>query len=247
MKKCRLCGKEAKLTEEHIPPRAAFNDEKRKLARDKDSLDIILGEKNLEEVKGYHKKGQTFKTLCSNCNSFLGTEYVSEYVRLAINLMNSYKNEGHLPKPDTWYFIEIPMKPLNFLKQVLSMFCSTVAEGFSEEFDFKDYILNKEMNGNFSNKYKVGMYGFVGKQGYIGGPAVQMNIHSNRTDVVCNIEFIPFGFMLVNKEFEFADGIIDLDTLKDAEYNKESKLRFEFGIFDTMSPLDLFRRQGSNP
>lgn len=246
MKKCRLCGKEAKLTEEHIPPRAAFNDEMRKLARDKDSVDIILGEKKLEEVDGYHKRGQTFKTLCSNCNSFLGTEYVSEYVRLAVNLMYSYKNDGHLPKPDTGYFIEIPMKPLNFLKQVLSMFCSTVDEGFSEQLDFKDYILNKEMNGAFSDKYKVGMYGFVGNQGCIGGPAVQMNIHTKQKNIVCNIEFIPFGFMLVNKEFEFADGILDLDPLKNAEYNTECTSHFEFGIFDNMSPLDLFRTQESN-
>ncbi|WP_218009030.1 hypothetical protein, partial [Bacillus thuringiensis] len=83
--------------------------------------------------------------------------------------MYSYQRDGHLPNPDTWYFIEIPIKPLNFLKQVLSMFCSTVGEEFSEQLDFKDYILNREMNGVFSTKYKVGMYGFVGERGYVGG------------------------------------------------------------------------------
>ncbi|MEY8443370.1 hypothetical protein AALA52_03815 [Lactococcus ileimucosae] len=241
MKKCRLCGKEAKLTEEHIPPKAAFNNVKRKLTRDRDSQDILLGEKTFEEVNGYYKKGQTFKTLCSSCNNFLGTEYVPEYVRLAVNLMYSYKKEGCLPKHNTYYFIEMPLRPLNFLKQVLSMFCSIVNEGFNEQFDFKNYILHKEENGKFSEKYKVGMYGFVGKQGFAGGPVIRINLDKSPPDIICKIEFVPFGFMLVNKEFEFPDGILDLDALKDTEYNREYDILFQFGIYDEVSPLYIGR------
>ncbi|MGY3711482.1 hypothetical protein ACWOAS_11605 [Lactococcus lactis subsp. lactis] len=242
MKKCRLCGKEEKLTFEHVPPKVAFNDQMKKTVRAKDSIDIIVGSKTFDEIDGYSRKGQTFKTLCKSCNNFLGAEYVPEYSSLANNLMASYKREGELPKVGTGYYIEIPIKPLNFLKQVLSMFCSIVSEEANEEFDFKEFILDKKQKGEFSKKYKVGMYGFVGKTAFMGGPSVSVDMESGKIHQVVNIEHIPFGFMLVDKEFEFSDGIADLQELAKCDYNQELKTRFEFGIFGIMEPMNMFRK-----
>lgn len=247
MKKCRLCQKEGKLTLEHIPPKQALNNHQMKMTRGKDTLDILIGDKEFSEVDGFHQKGRTFKTLCMSCNNFLGSEYVPEYIRLVVNLVESFRREGKNPEPNTYYFIELPIKPLNLLKQILSMFCSVVSEGFNEQLDFKDFILEKEKKGDFSKKFKVGMYGFVGDHAVIGGPAVQVNIKGGKPHTVSNIEHYPLGFMLVDKDYCFPKGVLDLEDLKNFDYDQKETLHFEFEILDQMGPLDFFRNLNENP
>lgn len=242
MKRCRLCLKEEKLTLEHIPPKQAFNNHQLKMTRDRDALDILIGNKEFSEVNGFHQKGRTFKTLCTSCNNFLGSEYVPEYIRLVVNLYECFKREKKIPEPNTYYFIELPIKPLNLFKQILSMFCSVVGEKFNDQLDFKEFILKKEKKGDFSKKFKVGMYGFIGKYGAVGGPAFQINIKEGKTHTVSNIEHFPLGFMLVDRDYSFPEGVFDLDNLKNFDYDQKETLRFEFKIFEEMCPMDFFRK-----
>jgi len=73
---CWLCGRFAKLTREHIPPRAAFNNK---------SVLLLAVEENTRETGrlewgGKVEEGLIVRSLCSECNSRGGAKYGTHYV-----------------------------------------------------------------------------------------------------------------------------------------------------------------------
>ena len=79
--RCRLCGQEAVLTKEHIPPKSSGN---KRTARSH-SLDDWMKRNDLDDVPGGRpEQGGIFGyTLCGPCNSYTGTHYGAEYQRWA--------------------------------------------------------------------------------------------------------------------------------------------------------------------
>jgi hypothetical protein len=75
---CRICGKWAKLSEDHVPPRACGN---------KNKIEIIYS----ENKKLISQNGLKCKTICENCNSsLLGGNYDKSLIHL-YNDVNSIK------------------------------------------------------------------------------------------------------------------------------------------------------------
>jgi hypothetical protein len=75
---CHLCGDHTKLSFEHVPPKAAFNDRPvvqvsiEKLIKKESDLDNISGKTFQRGAGGY--------TLCEKCNSLTGGWYGPAYV-----------------------------------------------------------------------------------------------------------------------------------------------------------------------
>ena len=144
--KCRICGREGKLSFEHVPPRAAYN---------KKTVIEYTVESWIrrQSTKGKQQQGGIGKyTLCQKCNADTGSWYGSEYVRWAdmafdvLRILNK--------KPDVFAgrgIIAVTLKdvyPLRFLKQVITCLFSVV--GVSPESHFAEnnpnlqrFILNK--------------------------------------------------------------------------------------------------------
>lgn len=132
--RCRICGRDADLTREHIPPQAVGNKGQYRsftfdewLNRPEGGLDLYGGDPGQGGVWGY--------TLCKPCNDLTGQRYGTEYKAWAARAAQLL---GDLPSPIEQdrnpepFGIEFGLggaedggvAPGDFIRQVLSMMCS---------------------------------------------------------------------------------------------------------------------------
>ena len=70
---CRICGEHKPLTLEHIPPRSTGNDHVVVVHRGDEAVLHSLFDMEVRDDDGYRQShGMTFKTLCEDCNEYLG-------------------------------------------------------------------------------------------------------------------------------------------------------------------------------
>lgn len=162
IKKCKLCNREfdeSQLTKEHYPAKSAGNNDLVLLnifdivddtKKNPDKLRSIVnaGEEfstiesyysNSDMAKSIYPEGRYARTLCRQCNSFLG-KYDEAYKKF-------YDNDGN-PKIIRGY--EKKTK-FNIIKAIYGKFLS-VPEADIEDFDFREFILDEnceEYKGNW--------------------------------------------------------------------------------------------------
>ncbi len=136
---CCICGRHTKLTFEHVPPRAAFNNHP---VVGKHILELI--NKNPDEYtaeKGHiSQRGAGSYTLCEQCNNDTGTWYGDAFASLAHQSFNALKYaKGH---PSLYYPFRI--YPLRVIKQIITMFFSVNSDLFRLNHpDLVKFVLNK--------------------------------------------------------------------------------------------------------
>ena len=92
---CRICGETRMLTEEHIPPRGAFNKERGRTVE----VGALL---NREEL-AMPDEGEVFQggisgfTLCEECNNLTGTRWGREYQEWARRAAWLMRSQPQLP------------------------------------------------------------------------------------------------------------------------------------------------------
>jgi hypothetical protein len=125
---CCICGTEGKLSFEHIPPRAAFNDN-RIFEADIDALMNGKWTPGSEPTEGkYAQRGAGRYSLCGKCNNDTGTWYGKAYVDVAKQAMSRlYASSGTMSLAYPY-----GMYPLRFLKQIVVMFFSACGPGLQE-------------------------------------------------------------------------------------------------------------------
>ncbi len=162
MKNCKLCGKlfdENELSEEHYPAKSVGNFDVVKLNIVEVLDDMIANEdiikqriKNGESVENImndylyssaaesvYPKGRTTKSLCVDCNTFLG-KYDEAYLK--------FFNANGNPKIIKGFTKNTKMK---IIKAIFGKFLS-LPETNNEKFDFIEFILNEnlfEYSGNW--------------------------------------------------------------------------------------------------
>ena len=138
---CCICGVHGKLSFEHIPPQAAFND-KRLFQANVNSL--LAGKwspgERIEDGK-YKQRGAGRHTLCGKCNNDTGSWYGSAYVDVARQAMiRLHASQGTMSLAYPYR-----MFPLRFLKQIAAMFFSACGPSFQQKNqDLVRFVLNKE-------------------------------------------------------------------------------------------------------
>ena len=196
---CHICGKYGPLSDEHIPPQGAFNNQKRKLH----SLDMLLNAESDEDTLPWEapglkympfQSGVNFKTLCKSCNNFTGSKYGKDYVSLirAIGFEIS-----KIPKDQRsgWCTIHVrDISVLAFFKQVISMFCSINEPPFGEA--FRDYLLDENSTVFDKSKYRVFVYLHAGKGDRWNPEQLICNSKSGERSLVSEISTFPVGFLL---------------------------------------------------
>ncbi|GAQ19142.1 hypothetical protein OPHB3_3101 [Oceanobacillus picturae] len=235
---CALCGFEAKLTFEHIPPKCSGNN-KRTKGINFDSYikgNLVNDNKALDDLKGLKyksmQKGMGKYSLCESCNNNTGTWYGNEYCYFSNTVASLLKKEGY--EVNSMISFTMRMKPLNVMKQIISMFCSINPATFIDQ-ALRDFVLEKQ-NLNFnSNKYKVsafiypeGMDKHLGRQGLLYNNGAIVN--------VSEISTYPIGFCLYKepfyKEFMFGGEITDF---KNAKYNEEHTVNLRLPVLSRKS------------
>jgi len=100
---CNICGKKVKkLTYKHIPPQALGNSGRMNTISSDFILDVAQGTNDYKNSKSktYEtrclKDGQSFKTVCGQCNSWSGSYLVNDFKRVFDLIILSTKKANTL-------------------------------------------------------------------------------------------------------------------------------------------------------
>jgi len=200
---CKICGKEGRLSYEHVPNREAYN---------KDTVieyswgDVFVRKEN---VKGKIKQGGIGEyTLCGKCNNDTGHWYGDEYTRWARACFDFLRSrKPSMTEPDEAIMTLHNVYPLRFLKQVVVCFFS-VAAGLAQAYPgLVQYVLAKEethlsdgcrffMNFYFGAKPKLRRWPIAGKITVIQSKG---NIIPIAGSIISEITHPPFELIMSDK------------------------------------------------
>lgn len=214
---CCICGKSGKLSFEHIPPRAAFNDKPIYVQ----SYDQLLEENSRHfGKKSKNNKGFGGYTLCQNCNNNTGSWYGKDFTNFAQQGMSIIKDFK------TPFFVTglYDIKPLNVVKQILSMFMSADKSGhLSSQKELVDFILIKELT-EIPKKYKIFLYSnFSLTRRLIGHSIVYLGnqgIHK-----WSEINFKPFGYFFTEESEPADKSMCDISYFGNYKYDEQVKIK----------------------
>jgi hypothetical protein len=189
---CRLCGQMKEMTFEHVPPRITFN----KTTRYKiiPFLEHLQNEDPFSiPTKGkLHQGGVGYYSLCRDCNSYLGQEFVPAF--------NSYSNSFiELAKRTASNFFEIEMhdfEALKVLKQTIAMFLAMNPVEFSKHNrELSNFLLDKESN-YLPDKYRIFIY--LNTEGQLRNLPLMVtgNFETGLSIAAIEIAFPPLGHVL---------------------------------------------------
>jgi hypothetical protein len=189
---CHICGQDKKLSFEHVPPRAAFND--RPILRT--AFEDFLCSENPDEIKGkIQQRGAGARTLCEKCNSDTGAWYGGAYAKWASQAMQLIiETRG---KPSLGY--PFNLFPLRVLKQIICMFFSANSPQYKKlNTDLVRFVLNCESRDLPSRVRVYVFYTLSGRFRSIGATGVLRGLGSGNSniDVIAEITFPPFGCVM---------------------------------------------------
>lgn len=188
-RECSICGKIALLTKEHMPPQAAFNQERVLLAMiDKERSRAGVRWKGIEKASGNFGYA-----LCERCNNNTGSWYGTEYVSF-IRQAASYAKPQHLNRKVIINFRKI--FPLRVVKEALAIICSSCGPGVTrQDTELRKLILDRKQRGLPSH---LRLFAYLrGRQGgRSSGVAGVMDTRRWMDKVVAEFSWWPIGWIL---------------------------------------------------
>ena len=159
-----------------------------------------LNPKSTDGVR-YHQqqRGVGFETICSNCNSYLGSHYVKAYTG-CIGELGALLQEAKDYKDMAGIHLEAHNVPvLAFIKHVISNFCSTTQPGTM--LDCRDFLLDCE-NRNLPDRYRLFMFAVPESGTFVssGWTQILFNEGDLKTASLAFIATHPAGFYLYDTE-----------------------------------------------
>lgn len=244
--KCHLCGKQAKLTFEHVPPQKANNDKRVHAIMGETLINHIGGVKKPWELSGLKYKnmqrGMGGYTLCENCNNLTGEWYARDYINFANVVGYLLNNKIDVNQIQAFSAQIKNMYPLRIIKQVLCMFVSTMHPEFLDaNKELREFILDKNSTNLDKSKYRISMYAL--KENKTQWSGLNAIITTNGVRMVAFMDLYPLGFVLEldpkGENFKYVQEITNLAT--DYNYNFKGILHMKINILErnTLYPCDF--------
>jgi len=240
---CKLCRESKELTFEHIPPRSAYNkDRKYSIVKSGDLYQNFYkyNSKKLKPKSRIEQGGIGEHCLCEECNNFLGTNYVREYTHFAKIAKSIIYNN---PKDVKCYEFDISdINALKFIKQVISIFICSNDSIFTEIHPELLEFVTKPKSNNLHERYRVYMY--LNSE----GPNRNGNFSiTNTHGKVCDFAYSPFGFVLSIDNPNQIMEVSEITEFKNYDESiKSTKVRVRLNKYPTFSPFPLdFRDEKS--
>lgn len=244
--KCHICGKTSEMSQEHIPPKSSGNKLTAKFYTSDEFLadDVLSGQKTLAEKK-YHQSqgGLKMQTICKSCNNITGANYVSAYsdfangVRYGLTKIDQDKSLNNI------FQFSCKLKPLNFLKEVLAMFCSILPHETVDIYKFGHYVLDKDLQGYENNDFDLYMYLSVTKNGNYKSspPSGTVDIKTGRMAVCSELSAPPLGFVL-SLSPETALSLPSIKNFYKFKFDEEYELSFSLPLLKPLQFPLLFEK-----
>lgn len=222
--KCRICGKEGKLTFEHIPPRATFNKQSARVVK---LMDLIKAE-NEDDAYPWEldqaaytisQRGLGEYCLCEKCNNDTGAWYGVHYKRFIDALMFVYINMKKQNKDVISVELK-DMRPLPIIKQIFAMFCDINHALADNDTSIREFLLNKESNVIDRKKYRLFMYVMKGDFEKTVGFTAQIRLGQPLPLMLSEIATIPVGFILYKDlPNDFETNLTEITSFLDCDYS----------------------------
>jgi hypothetical protein len=235
---CSICGKYTNLSFEHIPPEDALNNKRAKVYSGDEVVKKIKG----EEARYIQQQRGTGKySLCEKCNNDTGSWYAPAYSLMAKATARTLQNREPLKHGDVLAFSTKSFEPLAFVKQVITMFCSTMPLEQVQRLGFDRYILEKENNSIDSSLFDLRIY-LIDPETvpFMTGPCALLlgDIGKNEFETVSIAELgvYPFGFILnfnPNHPINYGTSLIEL---LGTEYGKKYDFTWKLMHLERSTP-----------
>lgn len=232
---CRICGKQSKLTKEHIPPKGAYNKgdfyvssvnpllEKRETTNFEDLIQFDI-------TKATKKQGGIgFYTLCKHCNNSTGSWYGNDYIKWIQQTIDFLRAQHSQPIPANF----VTIYPLRVLKQIVAMFFSLNHTSFRTEFpSLSNFILHKE-NTVLDKKIRVFAY-YPQKGGvrYLSDNFIG-NIETGKNFHVSEIAFPPIGFVICMNGEKPDKNLTEITWFCSYKYDESISYEQKFNLLPT--------------
>jgi hypothetical protein len=234
---CRICGRVAMLTEEHIPPRGAYNRGRGRTPNVRDQL----GNDELDPPDSgpFFQGGISGYVLCEPCNNTTGTRWARAYQDFAqrgVALLSgvpggiaAVATQAGYPGWDEIIFKDV--YPGRYVRQVISMMLGISGDAsLSERFpELRRLALGGDPEP-LTAPLRLYMQVFGGPAArYVGGPsgALWVDLSSRTKRRVLQIDHPPLGHVLL-VDGPPAEGLgIDISSLTEHEVDRKAHLTFE--------------------
>ena len=224
---CAICGLTKKLTFEHYPPKAAFNENPVLI---KDHRHINPAEAHLYGKSMRSNRGMGGYKLCATCNNNTGTWYAKEYIDVVTKSSPIIANAHDSQRVQ----FSIQLKPLNFLKQVLTFhLCADKATGIVRKYvSENNFILDKSAK-DLSEKIKIYMYATNSVTHRFMGISTVFTGDINNIGSYSEFNFHPFGFLLALDSPPPEQLMKDITYFKEFDFNQNENIEFSLPILST--------------
>lgn len=259
--KCKICGKIAELTKEHIPPKGSGN----KYRSIDHSVTDWLANQNLDVIstKGKTQQGGIYGyTLCATCNNLTGALYGSEYQKWVIGgfaaLASLPETPGELNKQmgadGKWsWTLEAtvgsqnnPIYPGAFVREILSMFCSlSVSWDLAERYpEIRKIILDQAVEP-LPAGFDLAMGLYLGPMLRFSGPQLLVDVADGLWQWVMEVAYPPYSFLLVlsSNKAESLSGAV-MNEMVMWEPKKPAIYEADFGVGFGWTPYPGDYRSG---
>ena len=157
---CHICGQTKELTFEHLPPRSTGNKSTVKCYDHDDLLEAYLAGKDPITSCRYRQSqgGYQLATICSDCNNNTGAYYVQDYTAFSKAMVSSLKAKNQNETLNHIISFDCTIKPLNFYKQVVTIFCSVLDPKTVSLLGLGDFVLDKTASSPKGKDFNIYMY-----------------------------------------------------------------------------------------
>jgi hypothetical protein len=189
---CHICGQQTKLSFEHVPPEAAFNDQPVLQT----AFEDFINSEDPDNIKGKkQQRGLGGRTLCEKCNSQTGHWYGGAYAKWAHQAMELLLRAKGAPT----LVYPFHIFPLRVLKQIVCMFFSVNSSQYQKSnTDLVRFVLNRDARELPERVRTYVYYTLSDRYRAIGATGVARGIGSEggSIDVISEISFPPFGLVM---------------------------------------------------
>jgi len=226
---CKICGKFAELSFEHVPPKSCFNTGKYISIPPEKFLQLKIESVNdYSKIKGKIEQGGIgYYSLCYSCNNNTGSWYGDAFVDWSyFGKLILLKSQGN---PTLYYPTHI--FPLRVIKQIITMFFTLNYDGFAKDHpELVRFILNKEQKYLDTNKYRIWCYykepGLIRQTGttFIYDPSFAKVIE------LTEMSFSPFGYVFTIGNTPPDKRLSDITYYANYDYNSYVEVITKFPV-----------------
>lgn len=207
---CRLCGKTAPLTKEHIPAEGAYKGMPY-------NVEVWTGDSVLEGGKGRkYQRGFHARVLCEECNNLTGAWYGNEFASwsqwgfAALERLRE-QSSALLPAYEGY--------PARIAKQVVSTLIASAQDGFADAHpQLRAFVMNRDMKLG-PHQIRLATYLCPTKTGRSTGVAFAMKPGVPR-HVLAEFALVPFGYVLTLEGEPLDPRPVDISWFCDCEYDE---------------------------